>query len=676
MPLPRSADPCRLPATALHSVVAMFALSMLVACSPADESGEAATRIAAGDVDNGPVLLVSMDGLNEDILRRTLSPSQAPTFHQVLDQGRCAEYVVPSFPSLTAASHAAIWNGAWGTVTGLTGNALHRLPRSAHSLLELRSGFSYAPLAAEPMWITAARHGLRVGGHHPTQAPFPAGFPPTHDDWTPTEAEARRTEQRRILDQANIMVFNGYNQRPVNEGVLRLADMTATDATAWEGVDALPAAGPPPRAFTWETPLGDLHALLHGDGDTYRRLSIATRPALAEAVVVEVHPAEAEATGDRELARFFSAPLRLRSTGGEPVAMRFRLFELADDGSDFLLYHPAVHVAEANRPEVQQAYETGAPGWFGNSSMGLWARGAFGPRFDEGGDGTAELRMLETAELVTEVFNAGSRWLWATLEPELMIDYFPLPDTVDHYLLGFLDQRWPGYDDDLAARIGELRARLWALADLRLALLRDLVAAADGRLVLIGDHGMRATWQFLHLNVALRDAGLLVLDADGDIDLARSRAVSPNGYWITINTTDWREGIVPPQERRAVIDEVAAALQAIVDSAGEPVVTRVYVAEEHPELGLGGAAGGDVYWRLAPGYRTTSSLRGGEAITPARIWAGHGFDSTEPDMHTVFCEWGSGVTPGRTPAMRVIDIAPRLGSWLGFGSPQDATGEP
>lgn len=676
MPLPRLARRHCVPAAALDTLVVTVVLATLVACGGARDAEDTTTPTAAVTDGHTPLLVVSMDGLNEAILRRTLSPAQVPTFYQVLDEGRCADYVIPSFPSLTAASHAAIWNGAWGNVTGLTGNALHRLPRSAHSILELRSGFSYEPLAAEPVWLTAARHGLRVGGHHPTQAPFPAGFPPQHEDWTERETQARRAEQRRILDQANIMVFNGYNQRPMDDRVLRRADMTVADAAAWRGLDALPANGPSPRAFTWETPLGRLYALLHGDDDAYQRLFIATQPDLSAAVVAEAHPTETQPAGNRPLGRFFSAALRVQSTGGEPVAMRFRLFDVARDGSDFLLYHPAVHVAEANRPEVQQAYEAGVPGWFGNSSMGLWARGAFGPRLDQGGDGTAERRMLETAELVTEVFNAGSRWLWAALEPELMIDYFPLPDTVDHYLLGFLDPRWPGYDAELAERVGELRGRLWALADLRLAMLRDLVAAADGRLVLLGDHGMRVTWQFLHLNVVLREAGLLVLDEDGEIELSRSRAVSPNGYWITVNTTDWREGIVAPEDRRAVIDEVTAALEAIVDSAGKPIVTRVYRAEEHVDLGLGGAAGGDIYWRLAPGYRTTTSVHATAAITPARIWAGHGFDSTEPDMHTVFCEWGEDVAPGRTPAMRVIDIAPRLGDWLGFGSPQDATGEP
>lgn len=656
-----------LPRRALLTVLSVLGLASLAACGAPDETPAATAP---------PVLLISMDGLNEATLRRTLSPAQAPTFHQVFEEGRCAEHVIPAFPSLTAASHAALWTGAWGNVTGLTGNALHRLPRSEHTVLALRSGFSYLPLGAEPVWITAARHGLRVGGHHPTQAPFPAGFPPLDTDQTPERAEERRAEQREILAQANIKVFNGYNQRLLEDGVRRAADMTPGSVADWRGLEALPPDGPPPRALQWETPLGQLHVLLHGDAEGYRRLAVATRPVLDDAVMVEAHAAETEAPDGRALARFFSPPLRLESGAGEPVSMRFRLFEIAADGSDFLLYHPAVHVAEANRPEVMQAYELGAPGWVGNSSMGLWSRGAFGPRLDEGGDGTAEARMLETAELVTHVFNQGSNWLWSTLEPEFMVDYFPLPDTVDHYLLGFLDERWPGYDPALAASIGDLRARLWALTDRRLALLRDLVAGAGGRLVLVGDHGMRASWQFLHLNVVLREAGLLVLDEDGEIDLARTRAVSPNGYWISVNTTEWDQGIVAPADRRAVIDEVSAALLAVRDANGEPVVTRVYVAEEHPELGLGGAAGGDLYWRLAPGFRTTRSASASAAVTDARIWAGHGFDSTEADMHTVYCEWGEGVAPGRTPPIRIIDVAPRLGAELGFGAPRDATGTP
>ena len=115
---------------------------------------------------------------------------------------------------------------------------------------------------------------------------------------------------------------------------------------------------------------------------------------------------------------------------------RVRLFDVAPDGARFTLLVPELRVVEGNRPEVAAAYDAAVHGWYGNGALGLLERGALGAPLWKGGDGTAERRYLETAELVTRQFMEGSAWAWRTVRPRLQLDYFPMVDEVDHALLG------------------------------------------------------------------------------------------------------------------------------------------------------------------------------------------------------------------------------------------------
>jgi predicted AlkP superfamily phosphohydrolase/phosphomutase len=189
-----------------------------------------------------------------------------------------------------------------------------------------------------------------------------------------------------------------------------------------------------------------------------------------------------------------------------------------------------------------------------------------------------------------------------------------------------------------------------------------------------GDHGMRALWRVFRPNVALARAGLLVADTAGRIDLARTRALSPNGYWVTVNRVAWKGGIVPPGEEARVIEDAERALLAARGADGSPVVTRIFRAAEHDSLGLGGPVGGDLYYEVAPGYSWTSSARGSVVDSMTEPDANHGFPSVSPDMYTVFCAEGVAFPARRMGPARTIDVAPTVGEWLGIGSPPTATG--
>ena len=174
----------------------------------------------------------------------------------------------------------------------------------------------------------------------------------------------------------------------------------------------------------------------------------------------------------------------------------------------------------------------------------------------------------------------------------------------------------------------------------------------------------------------MQEAGLQFLDENGMVDLSRSVAVSPNAYWISVNSTEYRGGIVEDADKDEVIAKIVAALEGLTDENGERVVERVYIASEHPELGIGGAAGGDVYWETVRGYSPSRNVRGESSVNAnGRISAGHSHASTSPDMYTVTCAYGQHFPARRIPGSRLIDMAPTVADYLGIPAPKHAVGQ-
>ena len=145
-----------------------------------------------------------------------------------------------------------------------------------------------------------------------------------------------------------------------------------------------------------------------------------------------------------------------------------------------------------------------------------------------------------------------------------------------------------------------------------------------------------------------------------------------------MNGTDWKEGIVPPGEREAVIQAATEALLGATDPrTGRRIVRRVFRPEETLGIGIGGPAGGDLYLDLAPGYapsRQPLPQVMEEIASP--IGSGtHGFFPLRPKMQAIFYLGGAGVAPGRqVGGLRQIDVAPTLAQLLGIPAPKDSRG--
>ena len=627
-------------------------------------------------------IVVSFDALSESRLRSSVDRDAAPTFYSLFERGACAAYARPAMPSVTAASHASLWTGAFGDITGVAANNQPILPRDEHTLTELASGFAAVALRAEPIWVTAGLTGMRVAGHHPTQAPGVPGYPPLMARDGDTLLSRLRTRAESALTQPTVQVLNGYN-RSVSQDLV-LSERThspRTPATRWQGLGRLGRIGTPHREIAWRVGRDSVFALFYGSGSSYTHVVVSARERDASTgVTVRATAADTSWPAGRPLARHFSEPLEIPLEGGVAAGravLRVRLFALAPDASSYLLYQPSIGVVESNHPRTAVEYAAAIGGWVGNSATSPYERGSFGRTVMNGGDGTAEARYLETAELLTRQSMRGVEWMWNTQRPVLLLDYFPLIDNFEHVVYGYVDSTSPRYDAAIARRVQDLRRRAWALTDLRLAHLRGLQRAAGlstTALVVSGDHGMRALWRTFRPNVALAHAGLLATDTTGRIDLTRTRALSPNGYWVTVNRVAWDGGTVQPAEEATVLAQAEQALLTARGADGAPVVTRIFRTAEHDSLGLGGPIGGDLYYEVGPGYSWTSSARGPVVEQMTDPDANHGFPSVSPDMYTVLCAEGLAFPARRHGPARTIDVAPTVAAWLGIAPPPTARG--
>ncbi|MBI1790560.1 MAG: alkaline phosphatase family protein [Acidobacteria bacterium] len=394
------------------------------------------------------MIVASFDGFGYAAWSSDPVARELRAVRRVAARGVTARGMIAAFPSTTANSHAAMWTGAWSDVNGIAANDNPVLPRSAHTFRERTQGFRADGLLAEPLWVAAARQGVRVVAHQPPQSyPFlPVNTAP------------------------GAVLVNGYQtERLVPHAVIRPADTTPEEPWA-------PGAT---RAFRWSTGGRTFHGAFVG-----RRLFIALDPA-GPRVHAEARPLETTPPNGRALGRHFSDPLPVASN-----AIYFRLFQ---GGDDFLLYQTEARAVAAHGGDIAGLVRE-AGGFLGGGPNRLYRDGALGKTLRDGGDGAAERRYLEAVELVIRQFNRHTGWLWRRFAPRLLVDYTPYPDEVDHTWLGWKEmepyRRWAYIAWDQRAKF------------------LDALAGPRDHVVFVSDHGMAAVSRQVDIPGALERAGL------------------------------------------------------------------------------------------------------------------------------------------------------------------------
>lgn len=584
------------------------------------------------------IIIISLDGAADWVVDKMISDGKMPNLKRMKEEGVYAESVIVSSPSVTAAGHATIWTGAWPAIHGVTGNSVPLAPRAEHGISEIASGFSSSALKAQPIWMSAALSGKTAAVLSATQS-------------FPVEKYAAE-----VKDTGRLSIYNGF-ETPL------FPAKVYSDTGALKDAERFGRTG---KEFLFNIGDSKFAAFFAKDEQgSYRDATIYRLGGDRASFAAYMKADSSE----------FSQPMKITKENDWGMAT-FALLDLAPDLSHFMLYQGAINAIKGLFDPVRGEEFIYSSGGFYDLPIDEYGEGLLGPTYWMNGNGAAEKRLLKLIERDYTRVVEGAKWAAKSLQPTLVIHYSPATDSMGHLLMGVMDPSSGAYDKALAEQLWAAYAETFRFADDAIG--RIIENAGPSTIVaVVSDHGMEGVDKLISVNRILVDAGLAAADAD-KLDYAKSKIVSApwNSFALSVNSTDWKNGIVPAQERQSVLDAAAKALLAYTDQAtGIKPITRVMKADE--VVGGGGTAGGDLYIDLAPGYYPTVRFtKEPMTIIEGKLGAGvHGYLGTRDKMRAIFYAIGPGIARGRNLGdIRQIDIAPSLGILAGIPTPMDAQG--
>lgn len=587
-------------------------------------------------------IVLAWDGTVPAFVHELLREGKLPNLAKLIEGGAFADNVIAGFPSKTATGFASLMTGAPPRITGISGNRVPRAPRAEHTILESVAGFSGAPLRAEAIWATAQQAGKKSVVSH-----------------IPSFAEE---------GSEKVVRFSGYNLIAGRDGIVTRRAIQPEISSPWENPPTSEAM-PLEIAFTiGETQFAGL--LIDDPQDLqigYDTLVISTS---RDGKNIRARLKPANPGPGSEL--FWSSPISVTNSG--EARSYFRLFDLKSDGSDFFLYHtrPARGLDLPADVDASPTVRT----FIGNGASILYQNGAFGRTIANGGSGSAEARYLETMLFAQHQLMETNRWAIENLPWDLYLAYTPFPDEAEHAWRGHLDRTLPTYRQEIADKLKPLLEGVYRSCDEHLGLLLAK-RPANSLFALISDHGLQGIYKRVALNHALQQAGLLIIDAQGRVDLTKAKVLYPsvnNGY-LLINSTDRKNGIVSRAERGELVHKVSNALLAMRDGDRQVVTAIVDADLDGESKGIGGEVGGDIYVELATGYDFDPRLTSTALITETEPYGTHGTNPAQPSMRTLMVLNGPAIRAGtKLESVRIIDFAPTLAWLLNLPKPKDATG--
>ena len=558
------------------------------------------------------IVLISWDAARTDMIDKLMQAGDLPTFSSLVAAGIHAEYAQTIDPSLTAAAHNSISSGSYPTHTGITSNSFHV---SGDDFYWYRKGFEQAMDNAEPIWVTASRNGLTTAAVF-----FPGGTP------------ALNTQ----LADYTI----GYG---IQDAYSSQYNIELTPADGWNDVPlsySMPLAG----SFTIQN-VG--RVLLYVYDSTDNQIEDY------DSVILNTTPSGSEP----------ALPLKESQWGS------FILLKHAYAGADFLiqkitsksitLYHTGVEHNTAAPSSLLDAI---------NQKFGF---------FPAGGDAYA----LEHGWITEEDFLYGlerqsvylaevAAWVYNSYHPDLMLTWQDPFDSAGHQFL-MTDTRQLNFSPERSRQYQEYYERAARVADDSLAYMMNAFDLDHTTILLVGDHGMAPIYSIVYVNTLLEQAGLLTLDMQNNVVLSKTKAfaiASGGAVHIYINLIGREKGggTVTEEQYPLIQQQIISIFKGLIDpNTSLPVFQRVLARNELASLGLDHANSGDVFAQAVTGYHL-DGWRGNDFIfADADFYGQHGYDSSLPEMHTIFIAAGYGITqPGtQIPPVKVVDYAPTI-AWL------------
>ncbi len=569
------------------------------------------------------VFLISWDGARADFIDQLMKDGVLPAFSSVFERGVRAEYAQTIDPSLTAAAHNSMSSGSSPRHTGIVSNAFHI---STDDFYWYRKGFEATMDDAEPVWVTASKAGLK------TAAVFFVGGSPKH-----------------IGQLADYTI--GYGIRDAYSKQRHIAIEPAKD---WE---ILPQSFSPALQGSFSIKdVGRVYLLVVDTTDD--------KTVNYDYVLLNTEKKVDSATG-LHIGEWGPLLLLKNSYAGAD----FLLQDITPD--EITLYHSNVYHNNIAPDDLRDAV---------NQQFGFFPAG---PDPYALGDGwITKDDFIHMLERQSTYMAQVAAWVYTTYHPDLLMTWQDNFDAAGHAFL-MKDKRQINYSPENAEIYAGYYRKAAELANHSLEIMLDAIDLDKTTLIMAGDHGMAPIHSVVYVNTVLEQAGLLKLDSQAHVivDETKAFAVASGGaVHIYINLIGReKEGTVTQEEYPAIQKQIIDLFTALKDpETGKPVFERVLPRDQLASLGLDHPNSGDVFAQANFGYHLNGWRGKNFIFEPADYYGQHGYDSSLPEMHTIFFAAGAGIHQRGEiiPPVHVIDYAPTIAAWLGFASPSTVDGSP
>ncbi|MHC4906321.1 MAG: alkaline phosphatase family protein [Planctomycetota bacterium] len=263
-------------------------------------------------------------------------------------------------------------------------------------------------------------------------------------------------------------------------------------------------------------------------------------------------------------------------------------------------------------------------------------------------------------------------------EDGLLFFYFSSTDLQSHMFWWDSDQDHPARPKEQAQKYFEHIKDIYRTAD---SIVSDMIDqyGNEARILVMSDHGFANFRRQFNLNTWLRDNGYLgPADATSimsDVDWSKTKAfgLGINGLYLNLQGRE-KYGIVTPEEKDALLDELVQKLEAVRDGDGSVVIKKVRRSDKTykgphtamaPDLIIGYKRGYRGAWTTCLGDMDETVFSDNDSA-----WgADHCGDSTEVP----------GILFSNKPITKedpaLIDLAPTILNEFGLEKPDTMTGK-
>jgi predicted AlkP superfamily pyrophosphatase or phosphodiesterase len=561
------------------------------------------------------VVLISWDAARADLVYGMMAAGEMPAFASVAASGIHAEYAQTIDPSLTAAAHNSISSGSYPARTGIVSNSYHV---TGDDFYWYRNGFDEPMQAAEPVWVTASRNGLT------TAAVFFVGGTPALPD-----------------QMADYTI--GYG---VMDAYSTHREVSLSQASGWSDV---------PVSFS--TPL-EGNFIIQNVATVYLYVIDSTDDNLQDydTVVLSATHSGAQPARVLKVSQWGSLVLLPRACAGAD----FLIQEITPES--VILYQGEVDHNTASPKELLDVV---------NEKFGFFPAGGDYYALEHGWITAADYMVLLERQ---SVFMAEvAAYVYTTYQPDLLFTWQDALDSAGHQFF-MEDPRQLDYSPQLADQYQAYYHQTAVVADHSLSIMLDAFDLDSTTLLMVGDHGMAPIHTVVYVNSILEQAGLLTLDSQNYVVVGQSQAfaIASGGavnIYINLVGREKEGGTVSAQDYSLVQAQIITLFKDLKDPvSGEAVFERVLPRSELAPLGLDNPNSGDVFAQANPGYHL-DGWRGNDFIfAPADFYGQHGYDSSLPEMHSIFIAAGEGVAASGEiiPPVKVVDYAPTIATLLSF----------